>query len=138
VLHGRARRGLSVHAARAEQRRGPSDWDCFSTNNGVTLATASAAIPAGLTLNQWPLRIELTKPTGCSDSVPRTDATLDGEPAQSWTTACASEDLEVIKLVAFHATRGYIVLFASPTSLGLEADRATLDPILRTFRFAAS
>jgi hypothetical protein len=115
----------------------PSDWDCFSDNNGVTLAAAAAAVPAGLTLNQWRLRIELTKPTGCSDSVPRTDATLDDEPAQTWLSTCQSEDLDVIKVVAFHATRAYIILFASPTSLGLEADHATLDPILRTFRFAA-
>lgn len=80
----------------------------------------------------------MSKPEGCSDAGLRTDVTLGGEPAQTWTTACQSEDLDVIKVAAFHATRAYIVLFASPKSLGLEKDHATLDGILRTLRFAAA
>ena len=118
--------------------RCPSDWDCFSDNaDGVTLAAAALAVPADLTLNQWRLRIHVSTPDVCSDAGPHTDTTLDSEPGQAWASTCSSENLDVIKVVAIHRGQGYIVLFASPSSIGLEADRATFDAILATFRFAA-
>jgi hypothetical protein len=119
--------------------RCPSDWDCFSDNrNGVTLAAAAEAVPAGLSVDRWRSRIQFSTPEVCSDSGPRTNTTLDSEPAQAWTSTCSSEDLDVIKVVAIHGGRGYIILFASPTSIGLEADQATFDSIIAKFRFANS
>jgi hypothetical protein len=133
-----ARPAESTWTSGALEGRCPSDWDCFSDNpDDVTLAAAALAVPADLTLSQWRLRIQLSTPAVCSDSGPHTDTTLDGEPAQAWASTCSSEDLDVIKVVAIHGGQGYIVLFASTTSIGLEADRATIDAILATFRFAA-
>jgi hypothetical protein len=54
---------------------------------------------------------------------------------QRRTTTCEGEGLHATKVVALHAGQGYIVLFASPIGLGLEADRSTLNSILTTFRF---
>ena len=119
--------------------RCPSDWDCFSDNrNGVTLAAAAEAVPAGLTVDRWRSRIQFSTPEVCSDSGPRTNTTLDSEPAEAWTSTCSSEDLDVIKLVAIHGGRGYVVLLASPTSLGIDADQATFDSIVAEFRFAGA
>lgn len=119
--------------------RCPSDWDCFSDDpDDVTLAVAALTLPADLTLNQWRMRIRVSTPAVCSDSGTRTDTTLDSEPAQTWVSTCASENLDVIKIVAIHGGRGYIILFASPTSIGLEADHATFDSIVATFRYATA
>jgi hypothetical protein len=94
--------------------RCPSDWDWFSGDpDGPTFSVAAATVPADLTLSQWRLRIRISTPE-------------------------TSEGLDVIKVVARHGARGYIVLFASPTTTGLETDHATLNSILGTFRFAGS
>jgi hypothetical protein len=119
--------------------RCPSDWDCFTGPSGEpTLAAAAASIPADLTLHQWRLRMKFGLPEGCVDSADKTATTLGGEPAETWTTTCEGEGLHSTKVVALHAGRGYIVLYASPIGVGLDADRAALDSILATFRFAAS
>jgi hypothetical protein len=119
--------------------RCPSDWDCFSGDpDGATLAAAATTVPADLTLSQWWVRIRMSTPETCTDSGPTTDTMLGGGPAQAWTSTCQSEGLDVIKVVALHGARGYIVLFASPTTTGLETDHATLNSILGTFRFAGS
>ncbi len=44
----------------------------------------------------------------------------------------------MIKVVALHAGRGYIVLFASAISNDLDGDHATLSSILSTFLLAPS
>jgi hypothetical protein len=117
--------------------RCPSDWDCFSGSSGEpTLAAAAASVSADLTLDQWRLRMQVGLPVGCMDSAQTTATTLGGAPAQTWTTTCEGEGLHATKVVALHAGRGYMLLFASPISLGLEIDRATLSSILTTFRFA--
>jgi hypothetical protein len=119
--------------------RCPSDWDCFSGSSGEpTLAAAATAVPADLTLDQWRLRMHVGLPVGCIDSAQTTATTLGGEPAQTWTTTCQGEGLHATKVGALHAGRGYMILFASPISIGLEADRAELSSILATFRFAPS
>jgi hypothetical protein len=119
--------------------RCPSDWDCFTGPSGEpTLAAAAASVPADLTLHQWRLRMKFGLAEGCVDSADKTATTLGGEPAETWTTTCEGEGLHSTKVVALHAGRGYIVLYASPIGVGLDADRAALDSILATFRFAAS
>jgi hypothetical protein len=123
----------------ALEGRCPSDWDCFTGSSGEpTLAAAAASVPADLTLDRWRLRMQIGLPEGCVDSAQTTATTLGGEPAQTWTTTCEGEGLHVTKVVALHAGRGYILLFASPIGIGLEADRAALSSILTTFRFAPS
>ena len=119
--------------------RCPSDWDCFFGSSGEpTLAAAAASVAADLTLDQWRSRMQVGVPAGCIDSAKSTATTLGGAPAQIWTTTCEGEGLHATKVVALHAGRGYMILFASPISIGLEADRATLSSILTTFRFAPS
>jgi hypothetical protein len=117
--------------------RCPSDWDCFTGTSGEpTLAAAAASLPADLTLDQWRARMQVGLPGGCIDSAQATATTLGGEPAQTWTTTCQGEGLHATKVVALHGGRGYMFLFASPISVGLETDEATLSSILTTFRFA--
>jgi hypothetical protein len=119
--------------------RCPSDWDCFTGSSGEpTLAAAAASLPADMTLDQWRARMQVGLPEGCIDSAQLTATTLGGEPAQTWTTTCQGEGLHATKVVALHAGRGYMFLFASPIGIGLETDRATLNSILTTLRFAPS
>jgi hypothetical protein len=119
--------------------RCPSDWDCFSGSSGEpTLAADAASFSADLTLDHWRARMQVGLPEGCIDSAQPTATTLGGEPAQTWTTTCEGEGLHATKVVALHAGRGYMILFASPIGIGLETDRATLSSILTTFRFAPS
>ena len=119
--------------------RCPSDWDCFTGSSGEqTLAAAAASFPADLTLDQWRARMQVGLPGGCIDSAKPTATTLGGESAQTWTTTCEGEGLHATKVVALHAGRGYMFLFASPIGIGLETDRATLSSILTTLRFAPS
>jgi hypothetical protein len=119
--------------------RCPSDWDCFTGPSGEpTLAAAAASVPADLTLHQWRLRMKFGLAEGCVDSAEQPATTLGGEPAETWTTTCQGEGLHSTKVVALHGGRGYIVLYASPIDVGLDADRAALSSILITFRFAAS
>jgi hypothetical protein len=119
--------------------RCPSDWDCFAHSSGEpTLAIAAESVAADLTLDQWRMRMQVGVPTGCIDSAQASATTLGGAPAQAWTTTCEDEGLHATKVVALHAGRGYVVLFVSPIDIGLESDRATLNSILTTFRFAPS
>ena len=116
--------------------RCPSDWDCFSGSSGEpTLAAAAASVPEDQTLDQWRMRMQVGLPEGCMDSAQTAATMLGGAPAETWTTTCEGEGLHATKVVALHAGRGYMLLFASPISLGLEADRATLSSILTTFQF---
>jgi len=117
--------------------RCPADWDCISDISGEpTLAAAAASVSANMTLDRWRSQMRVGVPAGCIDSKQSTATTLGGEPAQTWTTTCEGEGLQATKVVALHAGRGYILLFASPIGVGLETDRATLSSILTTFRFA--
>jgi hypothetical protein len=119
--------------------RCPSDWDCFFGSSGEpTLAAAATSLAANLTLDQWRSRMQVGVPAGCIDSAKATATTLGGAPAQTWATTCEGEGLHATKVVALHAARGYMILFASPIGIGLEADRGTLSSILTTFRFAPS
>jgi hypothetical protein len=115
------------------------DWDCFSGPSGdPTLAAAAASVQADQTLDQWRSRMQASLPYGCIDSAQTTATTLGGEPAQTWTTICEGEGLDATKVVALHAGQGYILLYVSPISVGLETDRDALSSILTTFRFAPS
>jgi hypothetical protein len=117
--------------------RCPSDWDCFIGPSGEqTLTAAAASMPTDVTLDQWRARMQVGLPGACIDSAKATATTLGGEPAQTWTTTCEGEALHATKVVALHAGRGYMFLFASPIGIGLETDRATLSSILTTLRFA--
>jgi hypothetical protein len=119
--------------------RCPSDWDCFTGSSGEpTLAAAAASLPADMTLDQWRARMQVGLPEGCIDSAQASATTVEGDPAQTWTTTCQGEGLHATKVVALHAGRGYVFLFASPIGIGLEIDRATLSSILTTLRFAPS
>jgi hypothetical protein len=123
----------------ALEGRCPADWDCLSDISGEpTLAVAAASVAADMTLERWRLQMQSGVPSGCVDAKQSTATTLGGEPAQSWTTTCESEELHATKVAALHAGRGYMVLFASPISVGLETDRASLSSILTTFGFAPS
>ena len=116
--------------------RCPSDWDCFSGSSGEpTLAAAAASVSADLTLDQWRMQMQVGLPQGCMDSAQTTATTLGGATGETWTTTCEGEGLHATKVVALHAGRGYMLLFASPIGIGLETDRATLSSILATFRF---
>ena len=117
--------------------RCPSSWDCFSdTTDGRTLAVAAIGVPKNTTLEEWQAGIHRSAPSFCKDSDPPSETTLDGERALTWTTACVSEGLKVIKLAALHGTRAYMFLFASPTNSSLESDQAAFDSIMSTFHFA--
>jgi len=117
--------------------RCPSSWDCFSdTTDGRTLAVAAIGVPKNTTLEEWQAGIHRSAPSFCKDSDPPSETTLDGERALTWTTACVSEGLKVIKLAALHGTRAYMFLFASPTTSSLESDQAAFDSIMSTFHFA--
>ena len=119
--------------------RCPTDWDCFVPSSGdPTLAVAAESVRADVTLGQWGSPTHFAPPGGCVDSAQTTATTLGGAPAKTWTTTCEFEGLHATKVAALHAGRGYFVLFASPISVGLETDRATLQSILSTFQFAPS
>jgi hypothetical protein len=60
--------------------------------------------------------------------------TFGGEPALVWTAAC-SDGYHVTKLAALHATRGYIILLASPAANHSAKDRHTFESIRQSFRF---
>src|SRR5918995_1774574 len=108
--------------------RCPSDWDCFEdTTDGRTLAVAAIGVPENTTLEEWQAGIHRSAPAYCKDSDPPSETTLEGERALTWTTACVSEGLKVIKLAALHGTRAYMFLFASPTTISLESDQAAFD-----------
>jgi hypothetical protein len=112
------------------------DWDCFSdTTEGRTLAVAAIDVPQDTTLAAWQARIRAGAPPIVKDSDPPSETTLDGQRVLTWTAVAASEGLNVIKLVALHGTRGYMLLFVSPMSTGPDADEAAFDAIMDTFRF---
>jgi hypothetical protein len=123
----------------ALEGRCPATWDCLSDISGEpTLAVAATKVAAVMTLDRWRGQMRTGVPSGCVDSKEWTATTLGGEPAHTWTTTCKNEELHATKVAALHDGRGYMVLFASPISIGLETDRATLSSILATFRFASS
>ena len=118
--------------------RCPSRWDCFSdTTDGRTLAIAAIDVSENTTLEEWQAGIHRSTPTVCTDSDPANETTLSGERALTWTAACVSEGLNVIKLATLRGTRAFMLLFASPRASGLESDQAAFDSILSTFQFAA-
>ena len=118
--------------------RCPSAWDCFSdTTDGRTLAVAAIGIPENTTLEVWQAKIHRSAPSVCTDSDPSNETTLQGERALTWTAACVSEGLNVIKLAALRGTRAYMFLFASSATMSLESDQAAFDSIVNTFHFAA-
>jgi hypothetical protein len=113
----------------------PLDWDCFSdTTDGRTLAVAAIDVPQDTTLAAWQAKIHASAPSFVKDAAPG-KTTLAGQRALEWTASAASEDLNVIKLVALHGMRAYVLLFASPMSMGLDADEAVFHAIKDTFRF---
>ena len=117
--------------------RCPAEWDCFTSPSGEpTLGVGAASVPADMTLAQWQVRSAVGVPDGCIDSAPHVGTPLGGAPTETWTTTCEGEGLHSTKVVAMHAGRGYIFLYASPIGVGVDADRAALSTILTTFRFA--
>jgi hypothetical protein len=116
--------------------RCPSDWDCFSTAAyDRTLAVAAFDVAKKKTsLSDWHAAMNRGTPSFCTDSSPN-ETTLDGEPALIWTAACASEGVNVIKLAALRGTSAYMFLFVSQADQSAEANQATFDSLLSTFRF---
>jgi hypothetical protein len=99
------------------------------------LAIAAFDVAKTTTLDDWHAAMHRTAPSFCADSSPK-ETTLDGEHALRWTAACASESLNAIKLAALRGTSAYMILFVSPATQSPEADQATFDSIMSTFRFA--
>jgi len=117
----------------------PPSWDClFDTKpKSRTLAVAAIGVPMNTMLEEWQARMHRSAPSNCKDSDPPSETTLDGERALTWTTACVSEGLKVIKLAALHGMRAYMFLFVSPKTSSLESEQAVFDSIMSTFQFAA-
>jgi hypothetical protein len=117
----------------------PPAWDClFDTKpKSRTMAVAAIGVPKNTTLEEWQAEMHRSAPANCEDSDPPSETTLDGERALTWTTACVSEGLKVIKLAALHGKRAYMFLFVSPKTSSLESDQAAFDSIMSTFHFAA-
>jgi hypothetical protein len=116
--------------------RCPSDWDCFTRgSDDRTLAIASSHVIASVSLREWREQIDQSTPDVCADVGTKRQATLGGAAAVYWSSTCSSEGLDVIKGVALHAGRGYVVVFASPATYGLATDSALLTQTIATFEF---
>lgn len=114
----------------------PTDWDCFSHEaDDRTLAIAAFDVAKATTLDDWQAAMHRTAPSFCKDSSAH-ETTLDGERGLMWTAACESESLNAIKLAALRGKRAYMFLFVSPATQSPEANRATFDAVMSTFRFA--
>jgi len=116
--------------------RCPPAWDCFSdARDALTLAVAAMDV-GEVTLGAWQERVDRSRPAICSNTAPPTETTLDGEHALRWPVDCPSEGLRAVDLVAVHRGRGYVLILASPSSVGDEEIRELLDSLLATFHFA--
>jgi hypothetical protein len=131
-------RASSAWVSGVLEGRCPSDWDCFSEPpGGRTLAVAAIDVPHNTTLGDWQAKIHSSAPSGVKDSDPPSETTLDGQRALEWTAASVDESINAIKLVALNGTRAYVVLFVSPMSTSVEADKAVFAAIIGTFKFTA-
>jgi hypothetical protein len=99
-----------------------------------TLVAGAARVAKGTRLAQWRAAMVRAAPLFCTDSPSVRHTTFGGEPAVVWTAAC-SDGYRVTKLAALHATRGYIILLASPTANDMAKNRRTFESIRQSFRF---
>lgn len=108
-------------------------WAAASVD-GRTLAVVAKAVDSDTDLAGWRARIVELAPSVCHDSKAATEATLGGADALAWTASC-SDGYNVIKLVALHHGRGYVVLFASPTSESVADNQKAFDSLISSFEF---
>jgi hypothetical protein len=99
-----------------------------------TLVAGAARVAKGTRLAQWRTAMVRAAPVFCTDSPSVKHTTFGGEPAVVWTAAC-SDGYHVTKLAALHATRGYIILLASPTANDDAKNRRAFESIRQSFRF---
>jgi hypothetical protein len=85
-------------------------------------------------LAEWRAAMVRAAPPISSEASSAEHTTRGGEPALSW-TATVSDGYHVHKLAALHATRGYMVFLASPTTNSDAENRRVFELIRRSFRF---
>jgi hypothetical protein len=112
---------------------GDPAWDHASID-GRTLVVGATAESSAVALARWRAWIVKLAPAVCQDSEAATKVTIGGEDAMEWTASC-SDGYNVIKLAALHGGRGYVVLFASPSSDGLAANQTAFDSLMSTFKY---
>ena len=108
-------------------------WDQAFVDGRRVVLDATAVDPA-MDLARWRARMVKLSPAVCHDSATATKVTIGGEDGLEWTTSC-SDGFNVIELAALHGGRGYIVLFASPTSDGLADNQTAFDSLMRSFEY---
>jgi hypothetical protein len=111
-------------------------WDNASVD-GRTLVVGATTVDSAMDLARWRARMVELAPSVCHDSAAAAEATLGGEDALAWTAAC-SDGYSVIKLAALHGGRGYVVLFASPSSDGLADNQTAFDSLMSSFEYVGS
>ena len=111
-------------------------WDQASVD-GRTLVVGATGVDAAMDLARWRARIVELAPAVCHDSEAATEVTIGGEDALEWTASC-SDGFNVIKLAALHGGRGYVVLFASPSSDGLADNQTAFDSLMSSFEYVGS
>ena len=109
-------------------------WDHASVG-GRTLVVGATVENSAVGLARWRAWIVKLAPAVCNDSEAATKVTIGGEDALEWTASCA-DGYNVIKLAALHGGRGYVVLFASPTSDPLVDNQTAFDSLMSTFEYA--
>jgi hypothetical protein len=102
--------------------------------SGRTLVAGAARVAKGTRLAQWRTAMVRAASVFCTESSSIKHTTFGGERAVVWTAAC-SDGYHVTKLAALHATRGYIILLASPTANATANNRRAFESIRRSFRF---
>ncbi len=101
---------------------------------GRTLVAGAARVAKGTGLAQWRTAMVRAAPPMCTESSSVKHTTFGGEPAVVWRATC-SDGYHVTKLAALHATRGYIILLASPTASDNAKQQRSFESIRRSFRF---
>jgi hypothetical protein len=102
-----------------------------------TLVVGATAVGSSMDLARWRARMVKLAPDVCQDSAAARKVTIGGGDALEWTASC-SDGYEVIKLAALHGGRGYVVLFASPSSDGLADNQTAFDSLMRSFEYVGS
>jgi hypothetical protein len=111
-------------------------WDRASVDHR-TLVVAATAVDSAMDLARWRARIVKLAPPVCDESEAATKVKIGGEDALEWTASC-SDGFHVIKLAALHGGRGYVVLFASPSSDALADNQTAFDSLMSSFEYVGS
>jgi hypothetical protein len=111
-------------------------WDWVSVGER-TLDVEATAVESSMDLARWRARMVKLAPDVCQDSEAARRVTIGGGDALEWTASC-SDGYQVINLAALHGGRGYVVLFASPSSDGLADNQTAFDSLMRSFEYVGS